>query len=48
MLNQGVTQPALYTLVITGSLLSILPLIVLFLSLQRFWRLDLISGSLKG
>jgi multiple sugar transport system permease protein len=48
MLNQGVTQPALYTLVITGSLLSIIPLIVLFLSLQRFWRLDLISGSLKG
>ncbi|MBT8226884.1 MAG: carbohydrate ABC transporter permease [Dactylosporangium sp.] len=48
MLNQGNTTPALYTLVITGSLLSILPLIALFLTLQRYWRIDLISGGLKG
>jgi multiple sugar transport system permease protein len=47
LLNQGVTRPALYNLTITGSLLSILPLIALFLALQRFWRLDLVSGSLK-
>ena len=31
LLNQGNTTPALYTLVITGALLSIIPLIVLFL-----------------
>ncbi|MBN1172245.1 MAG: carbohydrate ABC transporter permease, partial [Micromonosporaceae bacterium] len=48
MLNQGNTTPALYTLVITGALLSILPLIALFLTLQRYWRVDLISGGLKG
>ncbi len=48
MLNQGLTQPVLYTLVIAGSLLSIIPLIALFLTLQRFWRLDLISGAVKG
>ena len=31
-----------------GALLSIIPLVALMLFLQRFWRLDLISGSLKG
>ena len=48
MLNQGNTTPALYTLVITGALLSILPLVVLFLTLQRYWRVDLLSGAVKG
>lgn len=48
LLNQGATQPALYTLVITGSLLSIIPLIMLFLYLQRFWRADLLSGVIKA
>jgi multiple sugar transport system permease protein len=48
MLTQGLTQPVLYSVVITGALLSIVPLILLFLSLQRFWRLDLISGAVKG
>jgi multiple sugar transport system permease protein len=47
MLNQGVQLPALYTLVITGALLSILPLIALFLFLQRYWRIDLLSGAVK-
>jgi multiple sugar transport system permease protein len=31
-----------------GALFSIVPLIALFLSLQRFWRLDLITGGVKG
>jgi multiple sugar transport system permease protein len=48
MVNQGAQQPALYTLAIAGALISIIPLIVLFLSLQRYWRIDLISGGLKG
>jgi multiple sugar transport system permease protein len=48
LLNQGNTTPALYTLVITGALLSILPLVVLFLSLQRYWRVDLFAGAVKG
>ncbi|WP_424556238.1 carbohydrate ABC transporter permease [Streptacidiphilus pinicola] len=48
LLLQGANAPALYTLVITGALLSVLPLIALFLSLQRFWRLDLLSGAVKS
>ena len=48
MVNQGAQQPALYTLAIAGALISIIPLIGLFLALQRYWRIDLISGGLKG
>jgi multiple sugar transport system permease protein len=48
LLNRGATVPALYSLVITGSLLSIIPLVAMFLSLQRYWRIDLISGSVKA
>jgi multiple sugar transport system permease protein len=48
LLAQGASQPALYTLVITGCLLAILPLIGLFLVIQRFWSLDLLSGSVKA
>ncbi|GAA2869239.1 carbohydrate ABC transporter permease [Streptosporangium fragile] len=48
LLNRGASQPALYSLVISGSLLSIIPIIALFLFLQRFWRLDLVAGGLKG
>ncbi|MEU9830991.1 carbohydrate ABC transporter permease [Streptosporangium sp. NPDC048047] len=48
LLNRGASQPALYTLVISGSLLSIIPIVALFLFLQRFWRLDLVAGSVKG
>jgi multiple sugar transport system permease protein len=48
LLNQGQTVPALYSVVIIGVLISVLPLIALFLTLQRYWRLDLVSGSVKG
>ncbi|MEU1124882.1 carbohydrate ABC transporter permease [Streptomyces sp. NPDC005899] len=48
LLQQGATTPALYTLVITGALLAIIPLIVLFLVIQRFWSLDLLSGAVKS
>lgn len=48
LLNRGTGTPVLYTLAIMGALLSIIPLVALMLFLQRFWRLDLISGSLKG
>lgn len=47
LLAQGASQPALYTLVIMGCLLAVLPLIALFLVIQRFWSLDLLSGSVK-
>ena len=47
LLNRGSTAPALYSLVVTGSLLSIIPLVILFLALQRYWRTDLAAGSVK-
>lgn len=48
LLNQGAGQPALYTSVITGALLSIVPLVALFLLLQRFWRVDIAAGAVKS
>jgi multiple sugar transport system permease protein len=48
MLSQGNTTPALYTLVLTGALLSVAPLVALFLALQRYWRVDLLTGAVKG
>jgi multiple sugar transport system permease protein len=47
LLNRGSTAPALYSLVVTGSMLSILPLIIVFLALQRYWRTDIASGAVK-
>ncbi|MFC9693005.1 carbohydrate ABC transporter permease [Kribbella sp. NPDC056951] len=40
-------QAAQYSIVIAGVLVSIVPLAILFLSLQRYWKLDLISGGVK-
>ncbi|MGW0533274.1 carbohydrate ABC transporter permease [Streptomyces sp. NPDC003032] len=48
LLEQGSNTPALYTLVITGALLAVVPLIGLFLVVQRFWSLDLLSGAVKS
>jgi multiple sugar transport system permease protein len=48
LLEQGSNAPALYTLVITGAFLAVLPLVVLFLFVQRFWSLDLLSGAVKS
>lgn len=48
LLNQGASAPAMYTLVITGALLSIIPLVILFLVLQRYWRVDLAAGAVKA
>jgi multiple sugar transport system permease protein len=47
LLNRGSSAPSLYSLVVTGSLLSIIPLIILFLALQRYWRADIASGAVK-
>jgi len=38
---------AIFNLVITGSLLTIVPLIVVFLFLQRYWQSGLAAGSVK-
>jgi multiple sugar transport system permease protein len=39
--------PNLYAYVVTGAMISVIPLIVAFLSLQRFWRSGLTAGSVK-
>ncbi|MEU3166713.1 carbohydrate ABC transporter permease [Streptosporangium sp. NPDC006930] len=47
--NSQATQqaPELRTLVIVGAAVSVVPLIIAFLSLQRFWRSGLTAGGLK-
>ncbi|MEV0116964.1 carbohydrate ABC transporter permease [Streptomyces sp. NPDC050844] len=41
----GVAVPA--SLVVVGSLVSVVPLIVAFLALQRFWRAGMTAGAVK-
>lgn len=41
------TTPAFTPMVITGSLLSIIPLLIAFIALQRFWKAGLTAGSVK-
>ena len=36
-----------YNVTVTGAFLSVVPLIVAFLVLQRFWRSGLTAGGLK-
>jgi multiple sugar transport system permease protein len=38
---------AVFNLVITGSLLTIVPLVAAFLLLQRYWQSGLAAGSVK-
>lgn len=46
--SAGGGSQALFSTVITGSFVSILPLIVAFLFLQRYWQSGLATGSVKG
>ena len=39
---------ALFSTVITGSFVSIIPLIFAFLYLQRYWQTGLATGGVKG
>ncbi len=43
----GVAAEPIYNLVITGSLITIVPIIAIFLFLQRFWQSGLSAGSVK-
>nr|WP_243062708.1 carbohydrate ABC transporter permease [Humibacter sp. RRB41] len=43
----GAAAVPIYNLVITGSLLTIIPVVVIFLLLQRFWQSGLAAGSVK-
>jgi multiple sugar transport system permease protein len=40
-------NPDIYRLVITGSLVAVVPLIIAFVCLQRFWRSGLTAGAVK-
>ncbi|ANS70248.1 binding protein dependent transport protein [Streptomyces lincolnensis] len=40
-------SPEYYSVVITGSLLAVVPLILAFVLLQRFWRAGLTAGAVK-
>ncbi|WP_129843707.1 carbohydrate ABC transporter permease [Streptomyces sp. RFCAC02] len=41
------TGHAIDSIIVTGSLLSVVPTIVLFLGLQRYWESGLVAGSVK-
>jgi multiple sugar transport system permease protein len=41
-------QPILYQLTVGGAFLSVVPLMIAMVVLQRFWRTGLTQGSLKG
>jgi multiple sugar transport system permease protein len=45
--NQYGQAPQLVSYVIIGSLISVIPLVVAFLCLQRFWRSGLTAGSVQ-
>jgi multiple sugar transport system permease protein len=47
LLQHGADEASLYSLVIVGTLLAVLPVIALFLSLQKYWKVDLVSGAVK-
>ena len=44
----GGSNPVQLALVVTGSLLSIIPLVAAFVILQRYWQSGLSAGSVKG
>jgi multiple sugar transport system permease protein len=45
--NGGGGSQALFSVVVTGALISIIPLIMAFLLLQRFWQSGLNTGAVK-
>ncbi|WP_328379622.1 carbohydrate ABC transporter permease [Streptomyces sp. NBC_01020] len=45
--QQGIGTSVPYNIIITAALVSVIPLVLLFLTLQRFWRSGLTTGSVK-
>jgi multiple sugar transport system permease protein len=45
--ERGIGNTVPTNIVITAAMICVIPLIVLFLSLQRFWRTGLVAGSVK-
>jgi multiple sugar transport system permease protein len=46
--SAGGASVALFPVVITGSFISVIPLVIAFLYLQRFWQSGLGAGGVKG
>ncbi|MCX5208419.1 carbohydrate ABC transporter permease [Kitasatospora sp. NBC_00240] len=45
--TQTHAEPHFYPMVVTGSLLAVIPLVVAFVALQRHWKAGLTAGSVK-
>ncbi|MCM6761207.1 carbohydrate ABC transporter permease [Rathayibacter sp. ZW T2_19] len=45
--QSSITIPGLQILTVVGSLVSVVPIVIVFLSLQRFWRSGLASGAVR-
>ncbi|MFC8127184.1 carbohydrate ABC transporter permease [Streptomyces sp. NPDC057302] len=45
--QQGIGTAVPHNIIITAALISVIPLVALFLTLQRFWRSGLTAGSVK-
>lgn len=43
----SITIPGLQSLVIIGALISIVPVVLVFVSLQRYWRSGLVTGGVR-
>ncbi|MGW2346883.1 carbohydrate ABC transporter permease [Streptomyces sp. NPDC001661] len=46
--SQTSRMPGLQILTLTGSLVSVVPIVLTFLLLQRYWRAGLAAGAVKG
>jgi multiple sugar transport system permease protein len=46
--NAGANTQTIYNLIVTGALVSSIPLLIGCIVLQRFWRGGLGAGSVKG
>ncbi|MFI6741870.1 hypothetical protein ACIBI9_53935 [Nonomuraea sp. NPDC050451] len=46
--NSQLRDQPWYDIVVTGSPISVLPLVIAFVVLQRYWRSGLAAGSLKA
>jgi multiple sugar transport system permease protein len=46
--ESSISVPGLQLLTVVGSFVSVIPIAIVFLSLQRFWRSGLTAGGLRG
>ncbi|WP_281291613.1 hypothetical protein [Streptomyces botrytidirepellens] len=41
------SEPDLVRIVVTGSMVGTIPLVILFLALQKYWRSGITTGAIK-